>query len=269
MHRMTINYKDHDIALSLNSEKVQDSKTSLLMVHGNSSSKSAFDNLMNDQKLSEKFNLIAVDLPGHGDSQHFVEAETNPEIYTVPFYADALNEVIKQLNLNQITALGHSLGAHITTALSKRVKLQALVNIQNTPINTPADVASALSQAPVFLQLFNPNFTEESLIQLSQEFFNESSPDYFVTDFKATDPNCRKNLLLSLQNGLVLNEVEYLRNIDIPFQLIIGIKDSFTNSDYIKKLNYNDSVYFIESLHFPMAETPEIITQSLLKIHSS
>ena len=244
----------YSVCFVQNDTNLDSNKITLVFVHGNSSSKTAFSKQLEDPRLSEKYNLIAIDLPGHGESEHIPEAEHDTSIYTVPFYAETVNTFLKEKNIENVIAVGHSLGAHVTTRLSKLRPLKGLINIQNTPINTPADVAGALSQDQSFQQLFNPDVTDMGIQSLAKKFFATKAPDYFYEDFRKSDPKCRKNLVHSLVNGIILDEIEYLKNIKIPFKLIIGIKDSFTNYDYVAALDLGNKVEYLETDHYPMLD---------------
>jgi len=65
-------------------------------------------------KLAEDFRVIAIDLPGHGDSTSIKEE------HSIEDYADMLKDLLDQLNINQVTLFGHSLGGYITLAFAER-----------------------------------------------------------------------------------------------------------------------------------------------------
>ena len=103
----------------------------IVFVHGNSASKEFFQKLC-EEKALENYRLIAVDLPGHGESSNFPKELTtyfdgNPkrifvnhlDYYTFPGYARILTEFIKAKDLHQSNLhwVGWSLGAHVVTAV--------------------------------------------------------------------------------------------------------------------------------------------------------
>lgn len=92
----------------------------LLLVHGTASGAMVWTPLW--RKLSQRFRIVAVDLPGFGQSP------TPPKLYSTPqgslikeMYVDALAKFIEQENLESITLLGHSFGAYISVPLAKRL----------------------------------------------------------------------------------------------------------------------------------------------------
>ncbi len=62
------------------------------------------------ERLSSKFRVIAVDLPGSGHS------DTYGETHTMEFMADAIKELIDHLKLAKVFIAGHSLGGYVTLA---------------------------------------------------------------------------------------------------------------------------------------------------------
>lgn len=81
----------------------------LVLVHGNTASKSAFRALLAEPALAP-FRLIALDLIGAGES----ERASNPERdYTMPGMARTLMAALAGLNCENAVVLGWSLGGHI------------------------------------------------------------------------------------------------------------------------------------------------------------
>lgn len=86
----------------------QGSGEPLVLVHGFLGSKDVFDEAA--AALSKRYDVIQVELPGHGDSA------VEKEHYTVYDYADAVVEVLKHEGIDEVNWLGHSLGGYITLA---------------------------------------------------------------------------------------------------------------------------------------------------------
>lgn len=62
------------------------------------------------EKLAAKYRVIAIDLPGHGQS------ETCGEIHTMEFMAKIIFELFETLNIEKAFIIGHSLGGYVTLA---------------------------------------------------------------------------------------------------------------------------------------------------------
>lgn len=106
----------------------QGSGKTIVLIHGFLGGSSMFKELMD--KLAAHFDVIAIDLPGHGKSEIEVEA------YTVESYAEAVIEVLHHEKIEQAIWLGHSMGGYITLAamadelfpITKAILLHSTVN---------------------------------------------------------------------------------------------------------------------------------------------
>jgi pimeloyl-ACP methyl ester carboxylesterase len=64
--------------------------------------------------LSDKFRILAADLPGFGKSPSL------PEGFTIDHVADAVNEWLKKNNVSDFLIIGHSLGGYVALSLAER-----------------------------------------------------------------------------------------------------------------------------------------------------
>ncbi len=75
--------------------------------------------------LDDRARLILIDLPGHGKSD-------KPRLaYTIGFFAEAVDAVMKDANVTRATLVGHSMGAAVICGACKRTpeKIAALVPV--------------------------------------------------------------------------------------------------------------------------------------------
>jgi len=86
----------------------------LVLVHGFLGAKEIFNEVI--EELTAQFDVIAVDLPGHGQSQ------LEKDSYSVYDYAKAVTEVLEHEGVKEAIWLGHSMGGYITlAALEKKM----------------------------------------------------------------------------------------------------------------------------------------------------
>ena len=88
-------------------------KPPLLLIHGTAASTHSFAPLM--ALLSLNYHCVAIDLPGHG----FTPMPSG-FVPTLPEMARVTLQLIKALNLNQITGIGHSAGAAVLIEMAAR-----------------------------------------------------------------------------------------------------------------------------------------------------
>ncbi|PQJ67411.1 alpha/beta fold hydrolase [Photobacterium angustum] len=94
------------------SSPLDNDKPVLLFIHGWQDNAATFSSLW--QRLEADFNLVAIDLPGHGLSQ----ARSGDNYYHFFDYLDDLHQVITQLPATRVCLVGHSLGAIIASCYS-------------------------------------------------------------------------------------------------------------------------------------------------------
>lgn len=86
------------------------SKT-IILVHGLASNAGFWR--YNIAELSKEYRVIAIDLPGYGRSQ-----KADKFSYSMPFFADAVNQLITELKLGKVVYVGHSMGGQIGLTLA-------------------------------------------------------------------------------------------------------------------------------------------------------
>jgi pimeloyl-ACP methyl ester carboxylesterase len=83
----------------------------VILLHGYLESLDIWDSFA--LKLAEQYRVIAVDLPGHGESGIF------STIDTMAVMADAVKHVLDHLNIGRAVLIGHSMGGYATLAFEE------------------------------------------------------------------------------------------------------------------------------------------------------
>lgn len=101
----------------------------VLLIHGLGGSIESWTN--NIEELAKTLRVIAIDLPGFGQSD-------KPKInYTIKFYRDFIVDFLEQLQVDKISIVGSSLGGHIAAevAMSHSALVEKLILM--SPAGTP------------------------------------------------------------------------------------------------------------------------------------
>ncbi len=97
----------------------------IVLVHGFAASKNNWIKLI--PKIPKSYRVIALDLPGHGDSE-FKTSET----YSAPVLAEAVISLLEALDIDEYHLVGNSLGGLVITEMagkySERIRSLALLN---------------------------------------------------------------------------------------------------------------------------------------------
>jgi pimeloyl-ACP methyl ester carboxylesterase len=80
----------------------------IVLIHGYLESAEIWSGLA--EKLSEKFRILSLDLPGHGLSDVY------GEVHTMEFMATAIKELLDSMDIRKACLVGHSLGGYVTLA---------------------------------------------------------------------------------------------------------------------------------------------------------
>jgi pimeloyl-ACP methyl ester carboxylesterase len=105
----------------------------LLLLHGIGSTRSDFSALL--PRLAESFDVLSLDLPGHGESP------IGSEKPTVAALTDAVEAELDARGLRRVHVLGNSLGARIAIELAARHRARSVVALSPSGLGLPAERA--------------------------------------------------------------------------------------------------------------------------------
>lgn len=211
------------------------SKNTLIFIHGNSLSSKTFLPQFHDYNLN-KYRLIALDLPGHGNS---TQAKDPEKTYSLPGFISILLRFVDKLNLHNAVFVGNSLGGHIILdAATRLTTAKAFVIIGTPPISLPPDMGKYFLPNPVLPLIYKPNLTNNEINNLAAAYLkkNIKKPDIIIEDIKRTHGLMRAYLGASLTPENLVNEVEILENIEKPILIFHGNDDQLVNVNYFEEL---------------------------------
>lgn len=96
-------FKNHQIYFSDSG-----SGPALVFLHGYLESSEVWNGF--SEKLSSDFRVVAIDLPGHGQSDIY------GELHSMEFMAAGVNDLLKSLGIEKVLLIGHSLGGYVAMA---------------------------------------------------------------------------------------------------------------------------------------------------------
>jgi pimeloyl-ACP methyl ester carboxylesterase len=244
------------------------SKPTVLFLHGNSFSGRAFERQFSAD-LGKNMRLIAIDLPGHGNSP----PPSDPEkTYCFPGYAEILHKLIAQLDLQEVILVGWSLGGHIALeAALNNPDVAGYFIFGAPPLGKPLSLDKAIIPHPALKLLFDPNPSEDDAVEfVKANFHNKGTPPgVFLEDVLRADGSARSFLGQSLAAGSYADEVRIVADLAVPLGIVHGEHDPFINAGYFDDLNmptlWRQEVQIIpDAGHAPFYEQPAIFN-SLLK----
>lgn len=200
------------------------------------------------EKLAQRFDVLIPEHPGYGKSD---EPEWLENIHDIAFF---YLDLLKQLNLKNVTVVGSSMGGWIAMEMAVRdtSRLKSLV------LSSPAGIAApGVRAADIFLmapeEMVRNLFLDQKLAEarLAQpEDVDISLKNRHTTARLAWEPRLHDPYL-----------PKWLHRIDVPVKIVWGRQDRILPvafADVYRKLLPKADISIIESCgHLPYAEKPD------------
>ena len=208
----------------------------VVFVHGMSSSASVFIRQLIDSVLSYQFRFIALDLIGYGNT----EASDKPQDdYTIRGLSEFLINFNNELNIENAVYVGHNTGANvIIEAFNKLNKPAGLVLLGAVPLSNPVTVEMFLKKD--FFELFaKPGLDDSEVHQLAGYLVEEKTkyPDFIPEIIRKADLKTREYLFGSIMKGEYQDQIETIKNINVPVAVYFGELDQIINFDYLNSVD--------------------------------
>ncbi|MBB3932518.1 pimeloyl-ACP methyl ester carboxylesterase [Kaistia hirudinis] len=207
----------------------------LILLHGNSSCKEVFTRQM-EGSVGEAYNLVAIDLPGHGaSSDAFDPAAT----YSISGYAETVLEVIAALGIKRAAIYGWSLGGHVAIDLIPRFAGLAGVMITGTPPIRPTleSFQAGFKPEPVAALFGQETLSEAEMDAFARAVYGSADSAAFRAALARTDGRARRMMIENIFNGQTADQRQIVETSDIPVAIIDGAHDPFVNLDYVAGLS--------------------------------
>ena len=239
----------------------------IMLIHGNSSSGLAYQHQI-ESALGEAYRIVAIDLPGHGNSDPFAETSA----YTLPGYAAIVAQAATALGMQDAVFVGWSLGGHIVLEAHNQLEMaRGFVIFGTPPLAFPPAMEEAFLANPAVNVGFMADVTEEDARAYAASFFapGVAAPETpFVTDILRTDGKARAGLAASIRPEGYQDEVELVADLTLPLAVFHGKAEQLVNEAYIRKLTMptlwrNEIQIIPDAGHAPQWEQPEAFNSLL------
>jgi pimeloyl-ACP methyl ester carboxylesterase len=242
---------DHNIAYLEREAKGE----TIVFLHGFAASKDNW--LFVTRRLPKTYRVLAIDMPGYGDSSAFSDQSYSAEQIT-----RRLAKAIDELKLERFHLAGNSLGGYIATLYAAQYpdKVITLGLIDSAGVDSPSEFFTLLSKGDNPL-VFD---TEKGFDRLVNFIFYKKP----FMPWPAAAASTRKYLRRSAMNKKLWNDIwdnrkdvaDILPKLDMPVLLIWGDKDRVLNVSgveiYKRYLPKAKSHILKDCGHAPMIERP-------------
>lgn len=218
---------------------MSDKKTSILFLHAFHSSAASYSQVCD--LLKDQFNVVCMDFPGHGLSEH-VNLEQYAWYYSMEGFTAVLIEFINRLKLENLFIVGNSVGGNAAVRAMQSLKVLEGLIIQGSAQAESVDELFALHHSPGPVDfLFQKEFTQEECEVIAAAYVDPYKNEQknfmqMIYDIKHTDPNCREQFARYLEIQEWVNERQLIQTSMLPLMYILGLQDGFINSIYYKEM---------------------------------
>jgi len=256
---MDLFYIDYNLG-KIAVHQTQTDAGTILFIHGNSLSSYSFSKQLNSG-LADKYHLVAMDLPGHGDSSWYNNPDND---YSIKSLAGAIKKVISEINCKNLIIVAHSLGGHLLLEMCNEINsLKGLMIFGTPPMPANPDMSAMYNPIEAAGLFFKADLTEDEIEALCTNIVLDKSlvDDNFINQVRKTHPQFRSACFKAIVSGEITDEAGTVEKLKIPILIAHGEKDSGIRLDYIEKLNipalWNSRVQIIkDSGHCPQFEKP-------------
>lgn len=236
----------------------------LLCIHGNSSTSDIFKPVLLNKNITSQRRVLAIDLPGHGLSENAKDPATT---YTMPAYAKACKEVLKQLGIGEVVILGWSLGGHIAmemTAIAGPGAIKGVMMIGSLLV--------PIWDAPLDDERTRWNMREdlsaEELTGFAMGGTGGPFEQWMADAAIRTDPKARRVLFENLGFADCSDQQKLAAETTVPTAVVVGTDEPHLDNNMIKGLKYGNlwsgkAVEIQGGQHCPMWEKPSEFNPAL------
>lgn len=238
----------------------------LLLIHGSGAARGVFDRQL-QSPMADFYRMIAIDLPGHGES----DDATDPErTYTLTGFAEAAGEVLAGLGIARAAVFGWSLGGHIAIEMLSSNPVVAGLMLTGTPPVAPGPLG--------VLRGFNTNldlllgsketFTERDTQRFERICYGANGGAAFLEAIRRSDGRVRATVFKGLMAGQGANQKQTVERAFVPVAMVNGAHEPFARLSYVANLAY-ESLWdgrchvIADAGHAPFRDKPEIFNALL------
>jgi pimeloyl-ACP methyl ester carboxylesterase len=232
----------------------------LILLHGSGSARTVFSRLLGGP-LAARYRMIALDLPGHGESD---DAERPAETYTLPGLARAVDEALDQLDVDHCMIFGWSLGGHIALEmLSFRQNIVGIMLTGTPPIgHGPLGVFPAFQLTRASALASKVQFSAQDVERFARMCLGDHQTAQDLDNIRRADGRLRKIMFGSMVRGQCADERYLVEHSNVPIAMVNGLDETVSRLSYVARLRYrnlwDDICHIIpDAGHAPFLEAPD------------
>ncbi|MDQ0314992.1 alpha/beta fold hydrolase [Amorphus orientalis] len=210
--------------------------TPVLLIHGNSSCRDVFQHQL-DAPFARRKRLVAIDLPGHGDSDDAIDPART---YTRSGLADAVDELLGIMGMTDAVVVGWSLGGHVGIDLLVRSDRIKGLLITGTPPVRNGGMAEGFNTSPRFGLAARAELSDEDVADFARAMLGKPVPPFLPSAIRRTDRRFRRVLFEAARAGTGADQRLAVERTRVPIAVVNGAADPLLNLDYLEGVAYGN-----------------------------
>lgn len=193
----------------------------LVLLHGFTESSGIWTRFI--RHLSERFRVVAVDLPGFGKSDCLAE------VHSMDLMAEVVKKVLQELGIRKCVMTGHSMGGYATLAFTRLYPgmLKGVCIFHSHPYADTAEGRTNRERAIEVIRADKFNF----VLQFIPTLFPDGSHEKYrnqIGYLTREASGLSKEAIIAAMAGMKerSDSTETLKSLDVPVLFILGMKDT-------------------------------------------
>jgi len=204
----------------------------ILMIHGTGSCRAVFSKQL-ESPLAQQHRLIAVDLPGHGESENARDSSA----YSLRGLTGVMNELVAELGLDRFVILGWSLGGHIALEMIAHQDLSGLVICGAPPVaRGPIAMLRAFRTSWDAPLASKEVYSDRDVARMFSLLYARGATPDLLAAVKRADGRARSAAVRSMMHGECSDERRAVMISPVPVALINGRDEPFVRLSYFDSL---------------------------------
>lgn len=232
----------------------------IVFLHGSGFSKDVFNHQMESEILG-KHRLIALDLPGHGDS---LNAEAPEQTYSYGGFAKSVLEFIKTKKLDKCIVAGWSLGGHAAMdMIDQSERVAGIMTFGSPPApNGPIGLIRAMHFCRILLLAGKGKHSPKEIEYFERMCLNGQGAGKFQSVLERVDPLMRPNVSKNIMQNKETSQKQRVEQSNTPLCLLHGADDILVRLSYMRSIQSpalfrGETQVFEQCGHAPFMEQPE------------
>lgn len=240
----------------------------LLLLHGSGASRGVFSRMM-ASPLAARHRVIAIDLPGHGQSS---DAWDPVSTYTIPGLSAVVGVVLQALKVDRVAIFGWSLGGHIAIeVLASNPAVAGLMLTGAPPIGRgPIGVLRGFHMTFDTMLASKVEFSARDVERFAHMCFGDNPDPAYLESIQRADGRLRKIMFSGMMHGVGADQKHTVERASVPVAIVNGEHEPVGRLRYINNLSYsslwdNHCHVITGSGHAPFLDQPEVFDPLLAR----